>query len=147
MVRWIAMRTFALAVLASTHLAHAQPDSCAALRPLPWKQLSSYAQKRLESGDGFEHRKDYPKLTVEVIVQRAQHIARAALASCPGVTVESTMPLDPKRQTSAVMVKVDSFAALSRMAQLPAVETIVVSAPRDQRIRHPFPPTPAVLER
>jgi hypothetical protein len=52
------------------------------------------------------------------------------LAACPGVDIRSAEPMDAKRLTSILMIKVGSFAALSRVLQLPAVRSANIRVPR-----------------
>jgi hypothetical protein len=131
------MRALALVLLASTS-AHAESRSCANLEARPWAQFSSFAQKRLPNGQDLAQRKDFPKLTVEVILQRTAHIAREVLGECLDVTVDAADNVDERHLTSVVTLHVKSFGALSRIAQLPAVESISVIVPQ-RRIRHPLP--------
>ncbi len=113
-----------LLVLLLPALARAEPDRCRALRPLKFAQLSSYAQRRFPGGEQWELPKEWQFIHVTLIVERAPHIARAVLGDCPGVTITSIGPVDAKRQRSVVGLKVTGFAALSRLAQLPAVSEI-----------------------
>jgi hypothetical protein len=127
------MRLVLYAVLAMSTLARAETDTCRTLRAVPhWSQLSEFAQRRFPNGDSWEAFRDWKTVTVDLVVDRAPHIARVVIEACPSVQVVNTQPLDPKRQTSMVTVKVTSYAALSRLAQLPAIRSIAPRRPRHQ---------------
>ena len=131
------MRALALVLLASTS-AHAEPRSCAGLEAKPWAQFSSFAQKRFPNGQQLAQRKDLPKLAVEVFMQRTASISREVLGECLGVTVVDAQNVDERHLTSVITLRVSSYGALSRIAQLPAVDAISVILP-ERHIRHPLP--------
>ena len=112
--------------------ARAEPASCGELKPQRSGAMSVYSQKRFPNASAYEAEKPagWKVLKVTLVIDRAPHIARAALASCPGIHIVDAIKFDDNLRTSYLHVTVDSFAALSRVAQLPAVRSVSVSDPR-----------------
>jgi len=113
-------------------------QSCRDLAPKAFAKLDAKAHERFDSED-WERAKAWPTYVVSVQVNRAPHLVRAILAECPGVTkIDVPQAIDARHFAAEVDIKVTSFAALSRILQLPAVVYVSVRDP-SIRIKHPIP--------
>lgn len=140
------LRVAWLLVCATAGVAAAQPPSrCGELRARGPAQLDARAQERLPGAEVWArgpHR--WPVYVVSVTLARAPHLAREILADCPGViSIDRVDAVDDRRFTSQIQLHVTSFAALSRILQLPAVRYVDITDPTI-RIKHPMPPKPMI---
>ncbi len=116
------------------------PQSCRDLADTTYARLPPAIQQKLASVTGYAHGAKWRNLVVRVDVARAPHIAREVLTACPGVVrIDDANPNDERHFHSQVQLHASSFAALVRIAQLPAVAYISAYDPTAPRMRHPEP--------
>jgi hypothetical protein len=114
-------------LLALAATARAEPDSCKALKPVAhWSQLSPIAQHRISDGAFWEKVVAWKGQNFQVAVDRSPAIARAAIDECPGAKVLTISPVGARNLRSIATITLTSYAAMSRLAQLPAIQSISV---------------------
>jgi len=138
------MKGALLLVALAAHGAGANPaSSCRDLAAKPYAKLAGKVRDKFYVG-GWETAKKWPVYVVTVTLGRAPHLAREILADCPGVTrIDEPMPIDARHFSAEVTIHVASFATLTRILQLPAVNGMYV---RDPTLKPP-PPMPRHMDR
>ncbi len=137
------MKIIVLGLLLSSATASARPDHCGELAAKSFARLAPIAQDKLSDGERFEHVVQFRRLYITVNLDRAPHIARHILLECPGVSVLEASPVDARHFQSELRIRVDSFAALTRVVQIPAVTYVSIS---DPSVLKPMPPPHRIPE-
>jgi hypothetical protein len=135
-----------VALVALAGPAAAQPNSCRDLKAAPYAALGEQAKDKIGGAEFFQTAKPFKKLVISISMARAPHIARAILLECPGVeAIDQGEADDDRHFQSTIRLHLTSFAALTRIAQIPAISYISIfdpTAPRKppppHRIPEPF---------